>query len=280
MSLVFVESRVQDYIASTKRLLNICRWLKKQAALHKHFRALGVRLSDCFPDLRKRVERTKTLCDDEMTALETKIKEIRTARRHAEVSDLRRRSKQWLNAEAFNHHEKETQAYDAVFRFKDCIGMPLMQRPKVFISYARRNKDFVYDLARALEIREIDVWYDEDRLLCGDDLPKSIKRNIHKSDFLLLVYSPAAKKSDWVRREIAYAKWLIRSLGPDGIKILPIRYRRCKIAGLVGKPTHIDFTKRNKFPESFSKLLDSLQWKPSISFGGADKEVRRHRGAG
>jgi hypothetical protein len=86
--------------------------------------------------------------------------------------------------------------------------------PDLFISYAREDRDTALALARALQSRGIDVWWDRE-LTGGGDFAAEIERNLKAAPVAVVLWSAASVRSDFVRDESSRA----RELG----KLLPVR---------------------------------------------------------
>ncbi|MGM9487279.1 TIR domain-containing protein [Ideonella sp. YS5] len=86
--------------------------------------------------------------------------------------------------------------------------------PDLFISYAREDRDTALALARALQSRGIDVWWDRE-LTGGGDFAAEIERNLKAAPVAVVLWSAASVRSDFVRDESSRA----RDLG----KLLPVR---------------------------------------------------------
>jgi TIR domain len=73
----------------------------------------------------------------------------------------------------------------------------------LFISHASEDKkDFVQPLASALDALGVRVWYDASTLKLGDSLSRSIDQGLAKSDYGLVVLSPAFLSKQWPEYEI------------------------------------------------------------------------------
>jgi hypothetical protein len=73
----------------------------------------------------------------------------------------------------------------------------------VFISHASEDKDrFVRPLAEALNAREVTVWYDEWELRVGESLVDRINEGLSRSEFGVVVLSPAFFTKNWSRAEL------------------------------------------------------------------------------
>lgn len=88
----------------------------------------------------------------------------------------------------------------------------------VFISYTHADAELVTDLAGRLRRHGIAVAYDE-LILPGDTLVHSVEKLLLESADGLLVYSPAALASRWVRDE--YAVLMQRSI-EEGRLFIPV----------------------------------------------------------
>jgi tetratricopeptide (TPR) repeat protein len=71
---------------------------------------------------------------------------------------------------------------------------------KVFVSYAREDRDWVERFAVALETAGLCVWWDR-ALLAGDDIEAEIDRQLAAADVVIVVWSAASAASNWVRSE-------------------------------------------------------------------------------
>ena len=94
------------------------------------------------------------------------------------------------------------------------------KRWDVFISHASEDKEtFVRPLVIALSQLGVDLWFDEFELEIGDSISRSIDNGLGKSNYGLVVLSPAFLKKAWPDYEL---RGLIsRELGNNKV-ILPI----------------------------------------------------------
>ncbi len=84
-----------------------------------------------------------------------------------------------------------------------------------FVSYAREDEAFARDLVTQLEGKGADVWWDLNAITLGTPLDQSLRSAVSGSRYLLLIATPAAGKSEYVRLEIETA---IR----HGLRIVPV----------------------------------------------------------
>ena len=91
----------------------------------------------------------------------------------------------------------------------------------IFISYSRKDIDFVRKLVEAFEAHGNDVWIDLDDLPKGEDWEQEIYRNIDEAEAFLFMLSPDSVASEMCNKEIAHAV-------TNGKRILPIVIRDTK----------------------------------------------------
>jgi hypothetical protein len=84
-----------------------------------------------------------------------------------------------------------------------------------FVSYAREDEAFARDLVVQLEGKGADVWWDLNAITLGTPFDQSLRSAVSGSRHLLLIATPAAGKSEYVRLEIETA---IR----HGLRIVPV----------------------------------------------------------
>src|SRR4051794_35019575 len=75
----------------------------------------------------------------------------------------------------------------------------------VFISYAHSDDAYVRTLAAYLQDEGLPVWFDY-RIQTGEEFDRRIEQAIKNSAAMIVVLSPDAMTSTWVRREISYAE--------------------------------------------------------------------------
>ena len=91
---------------------------------------------------------------------------------------------------------------------------------RIFFSHSTRDKPLVREIRRHLP-SHITTWLDEEELLFGDEIEKSIRSAItDTSDFVVVFVGRESVRSPWVRREL---KWALERERQTGfIFVLPI----------------------------------------------------------
>ncbi len=76
----------------------------------------------------------------------------------------------------------------------------------VFMSYSRKDNDVMQRTAVFLRKQGIKVWVDNEKLIPGTPVwEEEIEKAIRSASAIVVVLSPDAKNSEWVRREISLA---------------------------------------------------------------------------
>lgn len=92
--------------------------------------------------------------------------------------------------------------------------------PDVFISYRRADRAKAETLAKALQVEALDVWWDA-ALETGQTFDEKIQGALAESKSVVVLWSPDAVKSDWVRAE--------SSVGRERGVLVPVMVRSCVI---------------------------------------------------
>lgn len=92
-------------------------------------------------------------------------------------------------------------------------------QPRVFISYARADGErFATALRQALERENIPLWQDRVAMEGGRDWWLQIEEALQKVQFMVLIMTPSAFSSEFVRKEWRYAR-------QQGVCVYPSRGR-------------------------------------------------------
>ena len=124
----------------------------------------------------------------------------------------------------------------------------------IFISYSRRDQEFVSRLASDLDAQVAGVWFDQSTIQLGQKWHDKIMEGIRDCRAFILVLSPDAMESRYVREEVNKALELGRT-------IFPVIYRPAKWTGefdsLVKNVQTLDL-RSGSYTDNFQKLVDGL----------------------
>lgn len=125
----------------------------------------------------------------------------------------------------------------------------------VFISYSRKDKEAVHELARRIKSAGFDVWIDWDGIKSGDQFKTLIAEAIKDSRVVLFFSSRAANASDWTVKEINVASNLNKKIIP--VKLDNSEYNIGIMMDLAGSDFE-DFTDKNTWDFHLDRLCNSL----------------------
>lgn len=125
---------------------------------------------------------------------------------------------------------------------------------EIFISYSRRDQEFVTRLATDLNAQVAGVWFDQSTIQLGQKWHDEIMDGIRECKAFILVLSPDSMESKYVQEEVNKALEL-------GKTIFPVIYRPAKWEGqfesLVKEVQTLDL-RSGSYTDSFQKLVDGL----------------------
>ncbi len=90
---------------------------------------------------------------------------------------------------------------------------------RCFISYNTADKDKARALGANLVLIGADVWFDEWKIAAGDSIPGKLDEGLASFDHFLVIWSAAAARSNWVRKELGSA--IARSMQDGKARIIP-----------------------------------------------------------
>jgi WD40 repeat protein len=86
--------------------------------------------------------------------------------------------------------------------------------PDVFLSYSRRDSEFVRRLAVALQDRGKDVWVDVEGIRDAEIFPEALRLAVESSDAFVFVISPDSVRSQFCEQEVTRAAELNKRIIP------------------------------------------------------------------
>lgn len=110
--------------------------------------------------------------------------------------------------------------------FDDYVQSRNSKSRRVFVSHAKDSLEYCASLVSNLRQRSFDIWYDEHNLHSGD-ITETIEQELLSREYFVLVLSPEAVKSQWVRQEYTAALDLLR----DGSTraFMPVMASNCDV---------------------------------------------------
>src|SRR4051794_30343595 len=99
---------------------------------------------------------------------------------------------------------------------------------EVFLSHASADKKFATRLANTVRRHGVHVWYSPMHIRGSQQWHDEIGAALKRCDWFLVVMSPNAVKSKWVKREVRFA--LNQKRYED--RIIPVLLRTCDVEAL------------------------------------------------
>jgi hypothetical protein len=124
---------------------------------------------------------------------------------------------------------------------------------EVFLSHSVKDKRFLRKLAIVLRSHGISVWFSEHGIRGATQWHDEIGAALGRCDWMIVILSPAAIASLWVKREVTHA---IEEPRFDGC-IIPVRISACDakdLSWVLPQIQTIDFIGR--FDEACRELFD------------------------
>ena len=115
---------------------------------------------------------------------------------------------------------------------------------EVFLSHANRDRRFASWLKEELQSHGVPVWYSETQIVGAQQWHDEIGKGLERCDWFLLVLSPSAIRSTWVKRELLFAL----DNAHFNERIIPVICRSCepkelkKLSWTLSSMQHVDFT--------------------------------------
>jgi len=122
--------------------------------------------------------------------------------------------------------------------------------PQIFISYSRKDSDFVRRLVDDLTSRGVDIWLDQRDIKAGERWDTSVQNGLRDSDYFMVVLSPESVSSENVMDEIAYAMSKAKH-------VFPILFRDCDVPYRLARVQYVDF--RESYEDGLERLLEQIQ---------------------
>jgi hypothetical protein len=135
------------------------------------------------------------------------------------------------------------------------------QKPKIFLSYAHIDLGMAIKIYSDLKQYGLDIWFDKESLLPGQDWEKEIKKAISESDFFIILLSEKClSKRGFVHSELRSSFEIVEKFFPSdsGIVILPVRLDNCKPSDAyerLGKLHWIDVFPESEYQDGLKKIL-------------------------
>jgi len=127
-------------------------------------------------------------------------------------------------------------------------------KPKVFISYSRRDLPFAEKLVSALESRDIEAVIDKRDLPLAEEWQREILGFIRQADSVVYVVSAASVSSNWCGWEIEQVQKLNKRLAP----VVVAEVDNLHVPEGIRKVNYVFFTGEYAESPGFERQIDAL----------------------
>jgi hypothetical protein len=124
---------------------------------------------------------------------------------------------------------------------------------RVFISYSRKDEEFVRRLATDLDGFDADVWIDVEDIRSGDDWSDSIQQALDDCQVMILVISPDSMASSNVADEWKYFR-------DEGKPVIPVLLEPARVHFQLRRIQYVDFHSQD-YDTAFGQLHSELRRK-------------------
>jgi hypothetical protein len=134
------------------------------------------------------------------------------------------------------------------------------QKPKIFLSYAHEDIGMAKRIYQDLKRYGLDIWFDNESLLPGQDWNFEIEQAIEQSKyFLALLSNKSIDKVGYIQKEVKTALEKLKYYPKNKSYILPIRLNDCKPLDKELKALHwIDVFPDSEYKNGINKILKAI----------------------
>lgn len=131
-----------------------------------------------------------------------------------------------------------------------------LQEPRIFLSYAKEDKEKIRNIYRRLQAERLNPWIDVADLLPGEDWDKAIIGAIRTARFVIVFLSNnSVNKRGYVQKEIAEALDAAERLPESEIYIIPVRLEECFVPDRLSRWQYIDIFR----PNGFKRVVNTIK---------------------
>lgn len=133
---------------------------------------------------------------------------------------------------------------------------PLVRSPDLllFICHASEDKPFVDELAKFLDKKGTQIWYDQREIKVGQSIVERINEGLDQATHLLVICSKVSVTKPWVRKELSVA--LMRQLQNRSIQVIPVVTDDCILPSLLADIRYANC--RQNHEAGFKELIEGI----------------------
>ncbi len=128
-----------------------------------------------------------------------------------------------------------------------------MSNTQLFISYDNANTSFAHRLAGDLRRLGVQVWIAPESIRPGESWVDGIERGLQESTHMLVVLTPAAVVSQWVKKEVNVG---IARERQEKMKVIPLEVEACNVPLFLSTYQMVSF--RSDYADGLNQLAGVL----------------------
>src|SRR5437867_2003786 len=131
----------------------------------------------------------------------------------------------------------------------------MLEADQIFVSYAREDLALVRELYERLHEQGFNLWFDQKRLLPGQDWDAEISKAIRESRiFLALLSRRSVSTRGFVHRELREAQRIHEEHPEGAVYLIPVLLEPCEVPDSLRRLQWADLS----LPDGFDQLVASL----------------------
>lgn len=154
-----------------------------------------------------------------------------------------------------------------------------MNSLKIFLSYSSGDRPQVEKLYQYLTALGADTWYDQEKLLPGQDWNYEIRKGLDEANVILVCLSKKSiDKEGYVQKEIRLALDLALNMPEGRIFLIPARLEECNLPRSLSSYQWVDLFSENgmnKLIKSLNIRAGQVDAKPLTTDGTQTPEVQK-----
>lgn len=144
---------------------------------------------------------------------------------------------------------------------KDEASQTMNRKLRVFLCHATPDKPIVRTLYQRLVAKDwMEPWFDEEKLLPGQDWKLEIEKAVEEADVVITCLSSnSVTREGYVNKELSIALD-VSDEKPEGmIFVLPLRLDNCKVPHRLKKWHYVDYFPQEHIPQALERIIQSLK---------------------
>lgn len=125
----------------------------------------------------------------------------------------------------------------------------------VFLSYSRSDAHIVDRIADDLQKEGVDLWFDRQNLVAGQNWQVQIEKAITESSFIIVFISKSSLQSKWVQAE--YRAAFEHQQRAGGTRLIPVLLEKVELPVFLSTIQYVDFTE--SYYQGMRNLIRALK---------------------